>query len=290
MVPNPLKFSMGGIIRRVAAARHVLVLLDYDGTLAPYQNDPGASRIPAAATDWLAELARHPKATVGIVSGRSVQDLAGRVGLEGLVYAGNHGIEVRGRGLHYVEPAALAAAPILRQIVSGLAARLSRDSTVLVEDKHLTATVHVGEGQATRETAEIVHSIVEANPQFRCRPGRRSFDILPENGWDKGSAVRWIRQELGLDGAEVVYVGDDSSDEDAFAVLPNAITVKIGEPPTHASYVAESPIQVWALLAEVLRALDGADHIDARVNDDDDGDPGLGGGPASPGPSHEEAL
>jgi trehalose-phosphatase len=63
---------------------------------------------------------------------------------------------------------------------------------------------------------------------FRVNPGRKLYDIVPRTNWHKGAAVQWINQRL--DGGKIltVYLGDDVSDEDAFCVLPDAITIKVG--------------------------------------------------------------
>jgi len=257
MFVRSLKLSLKGVTKRVATAPHLLVLLDFDGTLAPFEADPSAARVSAPAREWLNELARCPRATVGIISGRSLADLVARVDLDGLVYAGNYGNEIRGRGLSFVEPFAFLLEPALKRLLTDLSARLSGFPEVRLEDKRRTAAVHMRGANADEaaRAAAIVWSVVNACPQFRCRRSRDCFDILPRNGWHKGSTVRWIRRELDLADALVVYVGDDDSDEDAFSALPGQITIKVGAPPTQASYVADSPVEVWAFLARLTGAL-----------------------------------
>jgi trehalose 6-phosphate phosphatase len=253
MITRPLATSLRSIIERVSGASQILVLLDFDGTLAPFDADPSAAQIPAPTRAWLTALAANPRVTVGVISGRSLADLMTRVGLDGAVYAGNHGIEISGRGLHFVEPFAYMLEPALRAVVSQLRVRLDERPHVQVENKRYSATVHLrgaAEEERTR-ASEIVLSLVHTAPQFRCRVGRDALDILPRGGWHKGTAARWIQRELDLDDALVVYAGDDISDEDAFAALPGAITIKVGETPTTAAYLADSPPDLWALLAQL---------------------------------------
>lgn len=258
-------------MERVAGAPLVLVLLDFDGTLAPYQTEPKAALIPDPAREWLVEIARSPRVTVGIVSGRRLKDLIQRVGLEGIVYAGNHGIEVRGRGLHFLEPFAFLLEPALKEVLSELTTRLGGLPHVWIEDKVLTGTVHVmgAEAAPIAQAAEIIASIMRVTPSFRCLAGRHSFDILPQNGWTKGTAAQWIQHGLGMDEALVIYAGDDVSDEEAFSGLPGAITIKVGSEPTEASYRAESPVEVWALLAKLAGILSQPRTLDWPTADSD---------------------
>jgi trehalose 6-phosphate phosphatase len=75
---------------------------------------------------------------------------------------------------------------------------------------------------------------------------------MPRSGWHKGMAVRWINRQLSQEDGETVlsiYVGDDSSDEDAFSVMPDAITVKVGIVPlTQAAYQLPDPTAVHEFL------------------------------------------
>ncbi len=257
MLIRSLKGSLQEIIERVSAAPRVLLLLDYDGALAPYHPDPDAARIPDPARDWLLEMAGSPRVAVGIISGRRLNDLTRRVGLEGIVYSGNHGIEIRGRGLQYLEPFAFLLEPALKHALSELAVRLGDLPHVRVENKTLTGTVHVAGAERAEiaQAEETVYSILGVFPNLRCLASRRSFEILPRNGWSKGSAAQWIQRGLGMDQALVLYAGDDASDEEAFGALPGAITIKVGSEPTLASYTADSPVEVWALLTRLAGAL-----------------------------------
>ena len=84
---------------------------------------------------------------------------------------------------------------------------------------------------------------------FRVNHGRKVLEILPRTAWHKGAAVQWILGQLGIEGMLAVYLGDDSTDEDAFAVLTDAITVRVGGPPeTCARYRVPDPAAVYDFL------------------------------------------
>jgi len=258
----PLSAALADIVRRASAAPRMLVLLDFDGTLAPFQDQPEAAIIAEPARDLLRRLAENPRVTVGIVSGRSIADLAERVAIEGVVYAGNHGIEIRGHGLHFIEPVAFLLEPALKKLVDELTLRVEEIPNVRIENKHLTATMNlrgVRRDDGVR-ASEILSALVEELPQFLIQPAKEAFDIVPRNGWNKGSAVQWIRNALAMNEALTIFAGDDVSDEDAFAVLTGAITIKVGEPPTAAAHLASSPSEIWALLTELETALEIPSH------------------------------
>ena len=260
--PNPmhtasLGSSLGEILHLARASSRVLVLLDFDGTLSPIQDEPDAAIVPQHARNRLRRLAEDPRVTVGIVSGRCVNDLEERVGLEGIVYAGNHGIEIHGCGLHFVEPFAFLLEPVLKKLLAELTVRAGAIPNLRIEDKRFTASMNLRgvRPESRMRASEILLSLADESSQFLCRPAKDAFDIVPRNGWHKGRAVRWIRHELGLDEAFVIFAGDDVSDEDAFASLTGAITIKVGDLPTAASHFAHSPSEIWELLAQLETAL-----------------------------------
>jgi trehalose-phosphatase len=252
----PLIPSLRTILGRLSGGAQALVLLDFDATLVSGEADPAGASVPQPARETLRRLTENPRAVVGIASGRTVADLTTRLWLDDIVYAGSHGMEIRGRGLHFVEPFAFLLEPALKKFVERLAARLEELPNVRIEEGRLTARVHLAAaGEAERARAgEIVLALVYSTRQFRCRPARDAFDILPRNGWHKGKAAQWIRRELHLEDALIVYAGD-ATDEEAFAALTSHVTVKVGTGPTQAHYLADSPAEIWALLAQLEGAL-----------------------------------
>jgi trehalose-phosphatase len=189
---------------------------------------------------------------VAIVSGRERADLQARVGLPGLIYAGNHGLEISGPGFIFIEPTAVGYRECLQQLAEALVPRLKDIQGARVEDKGLTVSVHWR--QAPAESAEeirrIVHGALEnTSHPFLLTTGDKVYDIRPRVYWHKGSAVHWIRERLGMQDALTVYVGDDATDEDAFAALPDDITVKVGEgSETAAVYHVRDPADVKQFL------------------------------------------
>lgn len=234
-----------------AAGRRVFVFTDFDGTLAPLQDDPFAVRLTAALTGTLARLADHPQFELAVVSGRDLADLMPRVGLPAIPYAGNHGLEIRGPGLEFVEPAAAAARPVLAAVAARLADQLGAVPGLWVQDKGLTLCVHtrrVHPDYLPLVAAEVGRLARTAGDAVTVRTGHDTFDLRPRVSWHKGEAVRWLLERVAPD-AFPVYLGDDTTDEDAFAALPDGATVFVGPPrPTAARFRLASVDRVGELL------------------------------------------
>lgn len=252
--------ALPGVLGRVAEAKHVLALFDFDGTLAPIVADRHSAAIPPSVRDAIVEIGGHPRATVGIVSGRALEDLMERTGLGGIIYAGNNGNEICGQGLRFVEPAAIKAQPELRALLAKLAGCLRHLRAATIEDKGLTATVHIrgASSQERYETVQILRSLLRDFTMFVAKMGVYALDIMPDNGWHKGAAIEWIRRELGLHDALVIYAGDDAPDEDVFASVPGHVTIRVGGGVTRAAYSVDSPSDVWDLLLRLPGVLDSA--------------------------------
>lgn len=210
--------------QQIQEAKQVVLFLDFDGTLAPLVPHPADAALPAETRGALERLARDPKFLIAFVSGRSLSDLERKAAIPGVVYAGNHGLEIGGRGLHF----AIGEDSLLRDTVQRLQTALQSIADVEIEDKILSASVHFRRVPSSEwpRIAGIVRSTVP--PELTLRGGKMVFEIRPSIEWDKGSAVKWIIEQLKLQDACLVYIGDDLTDEDAFAVLPTGITIHVG--------------------------------------------------------------
>jgi len=237
---------------RSRSAQLISLFLDYDGTLVPITGDPAAPRLDAGAAATLRVLSSQPGLVTTIISGRAIEDLYTRIRLEGLIYAGNHGLEIFGRQFRFVEPAASARREVLQRLCEELALELRPFHGAIVEYKGLTASVHyrlAAEADRARIQETVYTGTARNGALFRVNPGRKIFDIVPRTDWHKGAAVRWINGHLGESEVLTVYLGDDSSDEDAFAVLPDAVTIQVGAAAaTCARYQLPGPAAVHELL------------------------------------------
>jgi trehalose-phosphatase len=239
---------------RILDAPRLTLFLDFDGTLAPIVDDPADAHLDERTREVLEALSQRDGILVAIVSGRSVSDLWMRLGLERAIYAGNHGLEIRGPGLRFTEPLAAASRESLAKFSEILACNLEGMAGVRVENKGLSASVHyrLASPAAVRELERVVcEGVAPGVSPFRQARGRRALDILPRTEWNKGAAVAWINSQDAGEPRLSLYLGDDGADEDAFRCLQDGITIHVGDPPgaTCAQYYVADPAQVGVFLA-----------------------------------------
>jgi trehalose-phosphatase len=262
---------------RLAGRRRAL-FLDYDGTLSPIAARPELATLPPAARDVLRSLAA--RAPLAVLSGRGRADVAALVDLPAITYAGSHGFDIAG------PPPAAGQPPLRHEVGPDLPARMERIAATLrdqlavipgalVESKRFSVAVHyrlVDDRDVPRlETAvdSAVACAGDANAdgdrdstadgttRLRKAAGKKVFEIRPDVDWDKGKALLWLLARWGLDRPDVVpiYIGDDVTDEDAFAALAGrGIGILVAETPrpTAASYRLRDPAETL----ELLRRLD----------------------------------
>jgi trehalose 6-phosphate phosphatase len=244
---------------RTRSATLISLFLDFDGTLVPISGDPSTPRLDPGAAATLQLLSSQDSLVTTIISGRAIEDLYTRIRLEGLIYAGNHGLEIFGRQFRFVEPIASARREALERLAEELTLELRPISGAIVECKGLTASVHyrlAAEADWARIQQTVYTATARQGALFRVNPGRKVFDIMPRTNWHKGAAVQWINGHLGEQEILTVYLGDDASDEDAFCVLPGAVTVKIGAAAaTCARFQMSGPSDVHQFLLWLARTL-----------------------------------
>jgi trehalose 6-phosphate phosphatase len=247
------------------AASHLLFLSDFDGTLAFIVGRPDEARMPASVKEKLEELARKLHTSVGVISGRSLKELKAMVGIEGIYYSGNHGLEIEGPGLNYVHPQAEAARATMKILAALLADELRHIEGIIIQEKGLSLSVHyrLVKPEKEGEVASIVKRITAPyidKGEIRVYPMKKVWEIRPPVDWDKGKSVEFIgrevRNKLKLSRLLTIYLGDDATDEDAFKVLhrPDGWAVYVGgeNKMSVASYFLSSTAEVEILLSRLL--------------------------------------
>ncbi len=238
------------ISARIRSAGSIAVFLDFDGTLAPIQTTPAEVRLSAPMRLAIGRLAANKRTRVWIISGRKRDDVREKTGLHRIRYLGVHGWET---GF----PVALDP-EIQRQLDSarrGLETGIENLPGVWIEDKGPALAIHyrqAGESDSAIARALVREQMVHLNGAFRLMSGKKVWEILSREVGDKGSA---IRRELGRRDhrALAVYVGDDSTDEQAFAALPDGVTVRVGRGSalTRAQFQVRNPADVRLFLEKL---------------------------------------
>lgn len=217
----------------IRQASHILLGLDYDGTLTPIVDEPAHALLPTSMKQALWALTRRNDVTVAVVSGRAHADLQELVGIPEIIYAGNHGLEISGPGISFIEPFAKAASQELHILAQAIGRKLHHIPGAFVEDKGLTLSVHhrrVAAGEAG-EVRQCVFDVVQAHAdRFHVTLGNKVYEVRPLTQWNKGEAVKWIKTRVGQLKALVVYSGDDRTDEDVFHSFNGTdVTIKVGD-------------------------------------------------------------
>ncbi len=287
--------------RRVAALAAVegrlLVIADFDGTLAEITSDPMGAVIDPLARRALRRLAsvaarRPDRLVLAVLSGRTARDVAGRVRVGEIRYLGNHGNEEGWLPRHVVaerltvelQPAVAARAAATRTLSVAVAAALARrlgasgpPAWLYVEDKGPAVAFHYRNAPNTTEARRLVHAALDEVEEsgllagYQRHEGRRVVEVQPDEAGDKGIAARRLLGEIRP--RAVLVMGDDRSDALAFRAAVDAresgalaaLNVAVhgaGETPPDVAETADvilrRPRQAAQVLSLLARSLESA--------------------------------
>jgi trehalose-phosphatase len=246
-------------IKQLLKDRRLFIFLDYDGTLAPIAEKPAYALIPKQTRELLRELLKSPRCRIAVISGRDIKDVIGLVGLSGIIYGGNHGLELAGPGVRFESPVSQKHRDILKKILRVLRSKLRHIKGVLIENKGLSLSIHYR--HVSNKNIPLVKNIFcEATAfnlwrnEIRVRLGKKVFEVCPPVNWDKGKAVLWLLHNMSSSKttpAFPIYIGDDMTDEDAFKMLKDSgLTVFVGRPQkTNAKYYVKDTDDVLNFLS-----------------------------------------
>lgn len=247
--------TWASIQARIGAAERVLLMLDFDGTLAPIVPQPSEARVPAGTLRTLRALRDRDRIELAVISGRSASDVASLVGLADIHYFGSHGRERMRPGSTEIE-----AGPRGRTAIDAACQILARELAGIagfhVENKGVSAAAHYRNVNPRHHAAveRSVREAVRAVDGLHASAGKMVYDITPLDGVDKGLAATRLLGEIG---GLPFYIGDDTTDESAFKALPPpAITVFVGPSgaKTAARFRVSDPAEVECALARIHRA------------------------------------
>jgi trehalose 6-phosphate phosphatase len=228
------------VIEMAMVPGRLLVVTDFDGTLAEISLDPTAARIEPlgrAALRRLASIAadRPERLRVVVLSGRTAPDVAARVRVGGIEYHGDHGLETgflpRGVPAERLgarsDPAHAPLADGARALAAAVSTTLGRPDWLFVEDKGPSVAFHFRAAPDTAVAAAQVGAAVDValaghrsddeRPRFARFDGRRIVELRPAGAGGKGATMVRLLASGSFDAA--IVLGDDRSDAEAFEVL-----------------------------------------------------------------------
>jgi len=240
-----------------ANLRDIAVLLDIDGTILDIAPTPGAVIVPQSLRQTLTRLSRETGGALALVSGRSLGDIDVLFAPLRLPAIGGHGAEIR---LSPDETTGSERAHVLDGNLRERLAEIAVDAPgVLVEDKGYSLAVHYRlapeqEGRV-KEAVAAIKADWPMEP-IEVLPGKSVVEIKPAN-FHKGAAIRELMQHKPFAGRQPIFVGDDITDESAFAVMPefSGMGFSVGRraPGTAHCFAAPSDVRRW------LKHLSGGD-------------------------------
>ncbi|CAN6565108.1 hypothetical protein ACFX13_042499 [Malus domestica] len=280
MVKYPSALTSFEQISNYAKGKRIALFLDYDGTLSPIVDNPDCAFMSDAMRAAVKKVAKHfPTA---IISGRSHDKVYEFVKLNELYYAGSHGMDImapviqtinddqrncfkstdkKGKAVNLFQPAA-EFLPMIREVFKLLVESTKDIEGAIVEDNKFCVSVHYRnvDEKSWPAVLQCVHEILKDYPRLHLTHGRKVLEVRPTINWDKGRAVTFLLESLGLSNCEDVlpiYIGDDRTDEDAFKVLREGnqgygILVSAEPKDSNAFYSLRDPSEVMEFLKSLV--------------------------------------
>lgn len=265
--PGPAKPSLSlepdllAAVRRVAGTEHLLVAMDFDGTMAPLVDHASDARSLPRSAAAFAALADLPRTTTALISGRALDSLR-KVAAppEKTLLIGSHGAEAwmgpGSAGLQLDE----AQRALLAQVRELLAGIVDVAPGTLLEDKPAGVVLHtrLAADDVAEDAVAAAMAALQDLPGVFLKTGKRVLETAVVHA-SKGEGVSFLRQATGA--TAVVFAGDDTTDEDALGSLVRGdLGVKVGLDFTQAEFRVEAPVHVAELLEALLRERTAAAH------------------------------
>jgi trehalose 6-phosphate phosphatase len=242
------------------------VFLDYDGTLTPIVDRPEDAIISDSMREAIRNLAT--RCPVCVVSGRDRPVVQQLMGLDNLIVAGSHGFDIWSpTGGTIQKEHGVEFGDLLEDVKRQLHAVMDAIPGALVEPKKTSVAAHyrLVAVEDRPKVTEIVEKILGDHPnELKMTPGKMVYEIQPKIDWDKGKAVMYLLEALGLnrDDVMMMYFGDDITDEHAFAAhggsgigvfVGRADDPEVGGRTTHADFVLHTMEEVEQFMNNLAR-------------------------------------
>lgn len=210
----------------------LLIGCDFDGTIAPFVRKPSQAKLPEEMRRVISRLAKKPGVRVAILSGRGLKDVKNKMGLKGVIYCGNHGLEMERNGIVWIHPEARVISRLIKTLALNIQKGIAGFRGAELEDKIYSLSLHYRRVSRPQDVAllkRLLNSWVRPHRRhLRIVCGKKLLDVRPKFEWNKGHALLDIIQSLeGM--SHACFIGDDQTDEEAFETLGRrALTIRVG--------------------------------------------------------------
>jgi trehalose 6-phosphate phosphatase len=236
-------------INEASRAAVLLVATDYDGTLAPLVSEPSSAEAHRQSLVALKALAEMPQTHIAVISGRALADLGGRFkDVDRAHLVGSHGSEF---DAGFATPISSRQKELLQKVETDVQRISAKTPGTTVERKPAAIAFHYRNAQEQPAAAAVEELLKSVHGQHNVfvRHGKKVVELSVVRT-DKGIALQSLRQRVGA--SVVICIGDDVTDEDAFATLTGPdIGIKVGEGSTAAKYRLPTTLDVARLLADL---------------------------------------
>ncbi|WP_028278085.1 trehalose-phosphatase [Arthrobacter sp. I3] len=256
--PNTAPLSLSpellAAVRRVAGTGHLLVAMDFDGTMAPLVDHAGDARALPRSAAAFAALSELPRTTTALISGRALDSLRAVASPpEETLLIGSHGAEVwmgPGSSELMLDDAQRELLAEVRRELEGI---VEQAPGTLLEDKPAGVVLHtrLAADDVAEDAVAAARTVLQDRSGVFLKSGNRVLETSVVNA-SKGEGIAFLRQAAGA--TAVAFAGDDTTDEDALASLvPGDLGVKVGLDFTQAEFRVEAPVHICELLEALLR-------------------------------------
>lgn len=250
--------------QRLERANSVLLALDFDGTLAPIAEHPDKASAPSRTLDLLSALAGKPGCKIAIVTGRTLADVKQRVRVVGVIYCGNHGLQMEVDGRRWTAPSAARERASIREAEKALSTALRSLPGIVLESKGLSLSVHYRQastedkGRCLRLCGKVLQPFL-ASGRLKVDQGKEVMEVQPDVPWDKGACLKRLARLTFVKAGEAglcIFIGDDVFDEPAFRAIRqmDGVGILVGgrDPESSATCFLPSTRAVQKFLARLL--------------------------------------
>ncbi len=199
--------------------KNTAIITDIDGTISEIVPTPGEAVVNADMKQAIVKLKEKFK-LVGVISGRSVYKAQEMVGVDGILYVGNHGMEYIFDGEYFLVPEVKEYLSQIKQCGGQLNEELCHIPGILFEDKGICHSIHYRQcNNPEMVRSKIIKSIQNSphSKNLQISEGRKLVELKPPSSYDKGTIINKIIEEYDL--KKIIYLGDDITDVDAFKRL-----------------------------------------------------------------------